>query len=354
MLSIKIKTGITALFMITAAVLSSQTYAQMAGKNVILVHGLQPAQLMRDTVTEAEVSSDGQNYWSDFWGQYADDRLDWSSKSRLDADTAQRAYDKVIGWAASGFCNNGCVLVTHSTGDLVTRYVLDQQEIWTEAAGYAPLNILAVFDFAGAGGGSELADVAIDTIGSSNLLSAAVRAALNAWLGFELTTDKLGVLTDLRPANARQIATAPNDVPRLRFVGGGSEYLGVTGGFLPGTDDGVVALHSSCGATSSAGVDSCVNYRALDGEQTSVSAPSALLYNHYPVLMGDDTHHGGTIGTQSGVTLSYVNSSMDVGVDVAVATSTYTTGWWLWKKTMNTVPGSENQTMSAVLFNSVN
>ncbi|MCA6064942.1 hypothetical protein [Thalassolituus marinus] len=94
MLSIKIKTGITALFMITAAVLSSQTYAQMAGKNVILVHGLQPAQLMRDTVTEAEVSSDGQNYWSDFWGQYADDRLDWSSKSRLDADTAQRLTTK--------------------------------------------------------------------------------------------------------------------------------------------------------------------------------------------------------------------------------------------------------------------
>ncbi|WP_430460232.1 hypothetical protein ACQUQU_13540 [Thalassolituus sp. LLYu03] len=354
MFSIKIKTAVTALMFMTTAVLSGQASAQMAGKNVILVHGLQPSQLMRETVTSAEVTSDGENYWADFWGQYADDRLDWSSKSRLSDDTAQRAYDKVIEWAASGFCSAGCVLVTHSTGDLVTRYLLDQQEVWTAAAGYAPLNILAVFDFAGAGGGSELADVAIDTIGSSSLLSAAVRAALSAWLGFTPTTENLGVLTDLRPANARQIAISPNDVPRLRFVGGGNEYLGVTGGFLPGTDDGVVALHSSCGATTDDGVDSCVSYRALDGKQTSVSAPAALWYNHYPVLMGSDTHHGGTIGTQDGVTLSYVNNNLDVGVSVALSTQTTTSGWWLWKSTYNTVTGSADYTMSEVLFNAVN
>lgn len=351
---IKIKAGITALFLLTAAVLSSQANAQMAGKNVILVHGLQPAQLMRETVTAAEVTADGENYWSAFWGQYADDRLDWSSKSRLNADTAQRAYDKVIEWASTGFCSAGCVLVTHSTGDLVTRYMLDQQEVWTEAAGYAPLNILAVFDFAGAGGGSELADVAIDTIDSSSLLSSAVRSALNAWLGFTLTRDNLGVLTDLRPANARQIAISPNDVPRLRFVGGGNEYYGVTGGFLPGTDDGVVALHSSCGATTADGIDSCVSYRALDGEETSVSAPAALYYNHYPVLMGSDTHHGGTIGTQNGVTLSYVNNNFNAGVNVALNTQTTTSGWWLWKSTYHTVTGSADHTMSEVLFNAVN
>lgn len=354
MLNIKIKAGITALFLLTAAFLSSQVNAQMAGKNVILVHGLKPEQLMRATVTDAEISAEGESGWATFWGQYGDDRLDWSSKSRLDADTAQRAYDKVIEWASSGFCNDGCVLVTHSTGDLVTRYVLDQQEVWTEAAGLEPLNILAVFDFAGAGGGSELADLAIDTIGSSSIISSAIRSALNAWLGFELTTEQLGVLTDLRPANARQIATAPNDVPRLRFVGGGSEFLGLTGAFLPGTDDGVVALHSSCGATTNTGVDSCVSYRALDGKEATVSAPAALLTSHYPVLMGNVTHHNGTIGNQDGVTLSYVNNNFDVGVNVALATQTTTSGWWLWKSTYHTVTGSADHTMSEVVFNAVN
>src|SRR5690606_41562210 len=64
-------------------------------------------------------------------------------------------------------------------------------------------------------------------------------------------------------------------VPRLRFVGGGSEFLGATGGFLPGTDDGVVALHSACGGNSIKSVDSCVNYRELDGKQASATAPDA-------------------------------------------------------------------------------
>lgn len=354
MLTIKIKMAITAVCLTAATLLSAQAQAQMAGKNVILVHGLQPAQLMRDSVTPQEVTSDGANYWSAFWGQYADDRLDWSSKSRLNADTAQRAYNKVMQWARTGFCNNGCVLVTHSTGDLVTRYMLDQQDVWTEAAGLQPLNILAVFDFAGAGGGSELADLALDVAGSSSWLTAPIRAAVNAWLGFTVTPEKLGVLRDLRPAVARQTAMAPNSVPRLRFVGGGSEYLGATGGFLPGTDDGVVSLHSSCGGNAIKAVDSCVGYRALDGEQTSVSAPDSLWYNHYPVLMGSDTHHGGTIGNQSGVLLSYVNNNLNPGVNVSFATQTTTSGWWLWKSTYNTVPGSDNQTMSNLVFNSVN
>ncbi len=354
MLTIKIKALITALFLLSAALFSLSVQAQMAGKNVILIHGLKPAQLMRETVTGQEIISEGEAGWSEFWGQYGDDRLDWSSRSRLDADTAQRAYDKVIGWAQSGFCDNGCVLVTHSTGDLVARYVLDQQDIWTSAAGYEPLNILAVFDFAGAGGGSELASLALDVAGNSNLLTAAAHAALNAWLGFEITPQNLGVLTDLRPAVARQTATAPGAVPRLRFVGGGSEYLGLTGPFLPGTDDGVVALHSACGASSSDGIDSCVSYRKLNGKQTSTDGPDALWYNYYPVLMGDDTHHSGAIDHQTGVTLSYVNADLDVGVSVSLNTETSTSGWWLWKSTWYTVAGSEDYSMSEVLFNAVN
>jgi len=343
----------TRLFAAVVLLLSMSAQAQIAGKNVILVHGLQPGQLMLDSMPASQIEQDGANYWSAFWAQHADDRLDWSSRDRLEQGIAQQAYDKVLEWAQTGFCNEGCVLVTHSTGDLVSRYVLDQQDVWTEAAGLQPLNILAVLDFAGAGGGSELAQLAIDVAGSESWLTAPIRAAVNAYLGFEVTPDRLGVLEDLRPTVARQTAIGASAIPRLRFVGGGNEYLGATGPFLPGTDDGVVTLASSCGANSADAIDSCVNYRALDGEQTNVSAPSGLYVNHYPVLMGSDTHHGGTIGDQRGVTLSYASNNFDRGVNFSVATETKTTGWWLWKSTYNTVQDSSNSSMSEQVFNAV-
>jgi hypothetical protein len=41
-------------------------------------------------------------------------------------------------------------------------------------------------------------------------------------------------------------------------------------------------------------------------------------------------------------------------VNVSFATQTTSSGWWLWKSTYNTVPGSDNQTMSNLVFNAVN
>ena len=103
MLNKKIKTAVGALCFTAAAFMGSAAQAQIAGKNLILVHGLKPDQLMRETVTAQEITTDGAQGWADFWGQYADDRLDWSSKSRLNADTAQRAYNKVMQVVAQRF-----------------------------------------------------------------------------------------------------------------------------------------------------------------------------------------------------------------------------------------------------------
>src|SRR5690606_39355724 len=89
MLNKKIKTAVGALCFTAAAFMGSAAQAQIAGKNLILVHGLKPDQLMRETVSAQEISAEGAQGWAEFWGQYADDRLDWSSKSRLNADTAQ-------------------------------------------------------------------------------------------------------------------------------------------------------------------------------------------------------------------------------------------------------------------------
>ncbi|MDX5336531.1 MAG: hypothetical protein LPK13_10640 [Marinobacter sp.] len=43
----------------------------------------------------------------------------------------------------------------HSTGDLVTRHLLENQARWLQSEGLQPLKILAVMDLAGAGGGSS-------------------------------------------------------------------------------------------------------------------------------------------------------------------------------------------------------
>jgi len=66
-------------------------------------------------------------------------------------------YDQAVVMSQNGLCSNGCVIVTHSTGDLTTRYFLAHQEDWLAAAG-----ITAVLDFAGAGGGTEGSYLIVD------------------------------------------------------------------------------------------------------------------------------------------------------------------------------------------------
>lgn len=339
--------------------LTGTAHAQLAGKNVILVHGLQADDLSDNPANQQEIDQNGDAYWQAFWASRAEARIDWGSHERVEGRTAERAFQQMVEISQQGLCDQGCILVTHSTGDLVARYILANQERWLSNAGIEPLNIITALDFAGAGGGSELADLAVNAAYSDSWSDELVKQAVTAYLGTEPTPDNLGVLRDLQPSVARNLATSPNSVPRLRFVGGGSDYYGLTGPFLPGTDDGVVALHSTCGGTQAGSYKSCVSDVALDGKRTSVEAPDSLYYNHFPILMGEDVDHGDVINTESGNTLTYANNNLNFsGVAINFDTETYEKRpWWkLWGSgdTFQVVTDSEQHSVSGLVFTTLN
>jgi len=339
--------------------LAGAAQGQLAGKNVILVHGLQADDLSNPPASQQQIDQNGDAYWQAFWASRAEARIDWGSHERVEGETAERAFQQILEISQQGLCNDGCVLVTHSTGDLVARYIMENQAHWLSSAGAEPLDILVALDFAGAGGGSELADLAVNAAFSDNWYDFALRAAVQAYIGTRPTPDNLGVLFDLQPATARNLATSPNSIPRLRFVGGGSQFFGVTGPFLPGTDDGVVALHSTCGGTQAGSFNSCINNVDLDGKRTSVSAPSNLYHNHYPILMSADVNHGAVINTESGNSMTYAFNGLSFGgIEVNFDTEVYQQrAWWqLWGSgdTYQRVRNAENYSMSGLVVQTLN
>lgn len=331
--------------------------AQLAGKNVIAIHGFQPGNLMSGEQTDQQVSQNGENYWADFWLQHADARIDWDSNDRIEDKTAERIYDKITELSRAGFCNDGCVLVTHSTGDLVARYMLENQTHWLEAQGLQPLNILAAIDFAGAGGGTELADVAIQAANNDAWYMWPMKEASEAFLGFELQPQNMGVLHNLQPSVARSMATSVSYVPRLRMVGAGSEYGGVTKPFITGSDDSVVPLHSACGAADNGSYDSCLPDLAMNGKVENKPAPSSFYPSHYPLVMAEGAGHGATISNATGNVMTASTSNYSAGgltMNLTLEQREELAWWQLWGQgdKYTTIKSSKSQSMSAVVYNS--
>lgn len=351
--------------------LSASAQAAMGGHKVVLVHGYQTSHLYAGPQTEAQLTSNGDNYWSGFWKNKGDYRLDWDSTQRIEGSIADRAYDKVMTLVNDNTGNSaGYVFVTHSTGDLVTRYLLDNMNVWTDAAGKPRLNVTAVIDFAGAGGGSEMGDFATDAQADTSWYMQPFYAAVSWFMGGSTSMpSNLGVLNDLRVSNARNIATTPNSVPRLRFVGGGDDtYVGVTKPILAGSDDSVVALHSACGAVNARGIDSCSKNIKLDGLKKSANGPDGLVYNNYPILQGEDISHGGIInhpdtgGFYSVIEdeLAWVNNNFSAnGLNVDFNTYVYKYkpwwyGFWASADYYNYVRDSGSKNVSQIVYDTFN
>ncbi|WP_394212662.1 hypothetical protein [Enterovibrio calviensis] len=340
-----------AMLSLAAATFSVSTFAAIGQHPVVLVHGLQPAQLQARPDATA-VRADGEVYWQEYWLTHADVRIDWPSHERIAGKIASDyAWPKLKQLAQSNTCVNGCIFVTHSTGDLVTRYILDNQENWLLNEGLTPLNIISTFDFAGAGGGSELADLAVNIAEGGGVLNASLRLAISLWLGDIPNSSNVGVLNDLKVSNARQIAPFPDGrVPRVRFVGDDSEYFGLTSPFLPGHDDGVVSSHSTCGASRAGSFGSCSTSVAFDGKVAYQSnGVSSFMPRHYPMLMGSGYGHGELIGDrhQGKVTTARKSAVLANGQSISVATQDKWS-WWKWA-TYRHVNGSDDHTMSELV-----
>src|SRR5690554_5270338 len=135
---------------LTGGLFAGTAQAQLAGHNVILVHGFQQEDLANAPANFQAIKNAGEEYWRTFWLSRSEARIDWGSNGRIEGSIAQQAYQQIKEISQNGLCNNYCVIVSHSTGDLVTRYLLDNQARWLQADGLQPLKILAAIDYSGA------------------------------------------------------------------------------------------------------------------------------------------------------------------------------------------------------------
>ncbi len=346
------KTIIKALFCISLLGMTLVAEAKLAGKNVVLVHGFRSTDL-KTLPNDATLKSSADTYWSAYWGSKAEAKLYWSSADRISGGIKDKIKAQITTLANNGTCSAGCVIVTHSTGDLVTRYALQNLSAW--GISNTKFKVLAVLDFAGAGGGTEMADLAVAISEGSGWVNSVQKSAVNTFMGFTPEKGKMGVMYDLQPANARTIAMSNSSYPRLRFVGTGWEYAGVTKPFLKGMDDSVVPVHSACGAPADGEYDSCSRSIANNGVIESVSkAPASLWYNHYAVLMGEKTNHGGAINNSTGSEFATVSNNFSKnGITVDFATTTESK-WWSLGKKVRWVNGGASTSMSNKVYTTLN
>jgi len=332
--------------------MSGVANAKLAGKNVILVHGFQAGDLgSSPSISQQQANSN--NYWSAFWGARAEGQLVWSSADRVTGGIKDAMRRQIKALENARTCANGCVFVTHSTGDLVLRDALTRLNQW--GVNQNNFKVLVVLDLAGAGGGTELANIAVNIANGSGVINAVQRAAINTFLGFNPNPNTIGVLTDLRPGTARSIATQNNSVPRLRFAGTGTQFLGVTRPFLLGKGDSVVPLHSACGARFAQNFESCSRSVRNNGVIRSSRGPSSLYFNHFPVLMGESVDHEEARNNKrpGGVLTTVVNNVTRGGINVDFATST-NRRWWAGFRRVRTVDNGGRRSFSANIFNTLN
>ncbi|MFT6029206.1 MAG: pimeloyl-ACP methyl ester carboxylesterase, partial [Oleiphilaceae bacterium] len=226
---------------LSAAAMTS--HASLDGMKVVLVHGFQAEDLNNSNRSQkASEYGSYENYmkhrasnvyWSGPWQSKADATIWWDSKERITGGIATDVKNQLKALSNnSNFKGKPILLVTHSTGDLVARHALKRLSSWGISSNN--LKVLAVMDFAGAGGGTEIADIANDIANGSGIVNSIQKAAINAFMGFTPSAGNLGVLTDLRPSNARGIDSGSSAYPRFRFTGTGWSNGGLTKPFLRG------------------------------------------------------------------------------------------------------------------------
>jgi len=337
-----------------SAMLTTTASAQIAGHNVLLVHGFQFGDLSSKP-SDAEVYS--RDLISDFWLDRAEGKLNWSSAERVEGKISEQILEQAINYSEQGTCSNGCVVVIHSTGDQVMRHFLANQETWMASAGYDPLNIVATIDFGGAGGGTDFADLAVGIVANTSVPQW-IKDTVGFFVGLDLSASDmsdLGVVQDLTYSGARNISMQPNDIPRLRFSGSGGNVI--MHSILSGADDGVVPASSSCASSSPNAIDSCSNSVKYSGKQTGVNGPDGLLYNHFPVLMSSSYDHGGLKNDSHQGKTTYVQNNFNAGLNVDFSTYTNKVPWWqFWRETgtFKYVSGSDNQSMSSLVYSTLN
>ncbi len=338
-------------FFLSALLFSFNTNATLAGKNLVLVHGFISEHLNERPALPA-LQARSVEYWEQFWGPRAEAQVVYPSHERVQGRIKDVVREQFLDLERAGTCANGCIFVTHSTGDLVLRDALSRLNQW--GIDRNRFKVLSVIDLAGAGGGTGLADLAVSTAETRGPITGIVRTIAGAVLDVNFVPEQLGVLNDLRVAAARNIAQQNNSIPRLRVAGAGDSFARITKGFIRGFDDSVVGMHSACGARFAGNVESCSDSIRSNGQLASTRGPGSLLFNHFPIIMTDRGDHneirqdviaGGRI-------VPVINNTTVGGLNIDFETQTGRRAW-SWFTRVRDVPGSENRSISASIFDTL-
>lgn len=155
------------------------------------------------------------------------------------------------------FCSNGCIIIGHSTGPLVTSSAMSLAKAGVFGPGgkQIPGHIRAHVSFAGALSGSRLATAGVGIALQSNPVPPLLCSAVYDLLGMPCSGVSFlanSILRDLIPRVAQDVwgfpvATTP--IPTVTVAGGHplGKGWGILRPFLPGLDDGVVTMNSACG-----------------------------------------------------------------------------------------------------------
>lgn len=347
--------------------MAASASAQLAGKNVILIHGFKPQHILSPPSDEG--LADALAYWVDFEPTIMDPAtsriLHWPSNRRLSGAGGIAAVitAQLKPILESGFCDDQCILITHSTGDLVARYVLSNKLSLFGPTLAGRFKVAAVIDMAGAGGGTELANLAVDAVKGVNT-GAAILKALSGFVGYDFqyaTTP--GVLVDLQPGIARNTAVSKIlAIPHLRVVGSGTDLFGlITHPLIKGKDDSVVPLHSACGAANNDAYDSCEQDLRMNGQVSHVSkapSPSQLYDYHYPIILTAGVSHNEMQINKTGNDMTFALSNVDAynnsdakTLNAAVAQKTYRV-WWDWFHDYRVITGAKEKSVGRVIADS--
>ena len=348
--------------------LASTAQAALAGKNVLLIQGFLPQHILFNPSDNGV--ADGVNYWSRFNSTLKDPAttriLTFPSHKRLQGanSIASLIVAQLQPILSSGFCDNQCIVITHSTGDLVMRYLNANKTSLLGSNLASRFKVAAFIDLAGAGGGTELASFGVDLANGVNHVGSVVQAMLD-YMGFNIRLGvNPGVMIDLQPSVARTTATSSIPaVPRLRVAASGDELYGVvTHPIIKGSDDSVVPLHSACGAATNGDYASCVTDLRMDGRVTSVSKAPTLsqLYNyHYPVILSHDMAHNEMQSDRTGRGMTFAVSGANKyktggAKTVNLNVSYYEENvWWDWFNKYRFITNAGSKTMGKVLLDSI-
>lgn len=340
------------LLLTTALLFCSGAEAKLAGKNVVLVHGF-ISEHLGSRPSQAQREQEAGDYWQSYWGSRAEATLIYPSHERVQGKIKDEVRTQILALESNGLCADGCIFVTHSTGDLVLRDALTRLNQW--GVDRNRFQVLSVIDLAGAGGGTGLADLAVGTAETGGPITGVVRAIAGGILQTDFVPENLGVLNDLRVATARSIAQQNNVYPRLRVAGAGDTFARITKGFIRGYDDSVVGMHSACGARFAGDVESCSSDIRSNGVLRSANGPGSLLHNHFPIVMADSADHNELRDNDNsgGTATTVINDRTIGGLQIDFDTDTrrkLSAGF----RRVREIENSDNRSVSAVVFETLN